>query len=166
LHKQGKMAGFLADFGPDFLLPRAIKSTSIYRRWKRAIFLQWRKISALDSDGKDPNRWLKIGMVHCQIVKSVAAGCLSWPLWGGATSVYLPVSRWRPYPDVEGCLVISFVQVVANLVDVRYIKWSCKVSNRTSYFRELKKKMNSTRTLFLAKVHFSPSSFNCFQLNL
>jgi len=55
--------------------------------------LQWRKISALDSDGKDPNRWLKVDMVHCQIVKSAAAGCLSWPLWGGATSGYLPVSR-------------------------------------------------------------------------
>jgi hypothetical protein len=27
--------------------------------------LQWRKISALDSDEKDPNRWLKVGMVHC-----------------------------------------------------------------------------------------------------
>jgi len=42
--------------------------------------LQWRKLSALDSDEKDPNRWLKVGMVHCQIVKSAAAGCLSWPL--------------------------------------------------------------------------------------
>jgi len=56
-------------------------------------FLQWRKISALDSDGKDPNRWLKVGMVQCQIIKSTAAGCLSWPLWGGATSGYLPVSQ-------------------------------------------------------------------------
>jgi hypothetical protein len=32
-----KMAGFLADFGPDFLLDQAINSTSIYRRWKRVI---------------------------------------------------------------------------------------------------------------------------------
>jgi len=55
--------------------------------------LQWRKISALDSDGKDPNRWLKVCMMHYQIVKSAAAGCLSWPLWGGATSGYLPVSQ-------------------------------------------------------------------------
>jgi hypothetical protein len=31
-------ADFLAYFGPDFLLPQAIKSTSIYRRWKREIF--------------------------------------------------------------------------------------------------------------------------------
>jgi len=31
-------ADFLAYFGPDFFLPQAIKSTSIYRRWKRAIF--------------------------------------------------------------------------------------------------------------------------------
>jgi hypothetical protein len=30
-------ADFLAYFRPDFLLPQAIKSTSIYRRWKRAI---------------------------------------------------------------------------------------------------------------------------------
>jgi len=33
----GRKAGFLAYFGPDFLLPQAIKSTSIYRRWKRVI---------------------------------------------------------------------------------------------------------------------------------
>ena len=26
---------FLADFGPDFLLPRAMKCSPIYRRWKR-----------------------------------------------------------------------------------------------------------------------------------
>jgi len=28
------------------------------------------KFSALDSVGKDPNHWLKVGMVHCQIVIS------------------------------------------------------------------------------------------------
>jgi hypothetical protein len=28
---------FLAYFGPDFLLPQAIKSISIYMRWKRVI---------------------------------------------------------------------------------------------------------------------------------
>jgi len=48
------------------------------------------KLSALDSVGKDPNRWLKLGMVHCQIA---AAGCLRCPLWSGATSVYVLVSR-------------------------------------------------------------------------
>jgi len=84
---------FFAIFGPDFLLPQAIKSTSIYRRWKREIFSTMEKNFSPYSDGKDPNRWLKLGMVHCQIVKSAAAGCLSWPLWGGSTSVYLPVSR-------------------------------------------------------------------------
>jgi hypothetical protein len=56
-------------------------------------FLHWRKIAALDSDGKDPNCWLKVDMVHCQIVKSAVVGYLSWPFWGGATSVYLPFSR-------------------------------------------------------------------------
>jgi hypothetical protein len=86
-------AGFLAYFGPDFLLPQAIKSTSIYRRWKREILSTLEKNCSPDSDEKDPNRWLKVGMVHCQIVKSAAADCLSWPLWGGAMSVYLPVCR-------------------------------------------------------------------------
>jgi hypothetical protein len=33
----GKNGWFLADFGSDFLLFRTLKSTSIYRRWKRAI---------------------------------------------------------------------------------------------------------------------------------
>jgi len=153
----------LAYFGPHFLLSQAIKSTLFIGDGRGKSFLHWRKLSALDSDGKDLNSWLKVGMVHCQIVKSAAAGCLSWPLWDCSTSIYLPVSKFRPYPDIERCLVISFVQVLANLVDVRYIKCSCNVGNRTSYFREIKK-MNSTR-IFLAKVHFSPSSFNCFQLN-
>ena len=36
-------AGFLAYFGPDFLSSLAIKSTSIYRRWKRAILSILRK---------------------------------------------------------------------------------------------------------------------------
>jgi len=35
--KTGQKGWFLADFGPDFLLPQAMKSTSIYRRLKRAI---------------------------------------------------------------------------------------------------------------------------------
>jgi len=32
-----KMAGFLAGFGPDFLLPHVINGASIYRRWNRVI---------------------------------------------------------------------------------------------------------------------------------
>jgi hypothetical protein len=31
-------ADFLAYFGPDFLLPQAMKSIYIYRKWKRVIF--------------------------------------------------------------------------------------------------------------------------------
>jgi len=117
---------------------------SSLRPWNPPIFigggrgqssLHWKKIAALDSDGKDSNRWLKVEMVYCQIVKSAAAGCLSWPLWGGATSVYLPVSLCQPYPNIKGCLVISFMQVLENVVDVRYIKCTCKVGNRTSFFR-------------------------------
>jgi len=35
--KLGRRLVFYFIFGPNFLLPHAMKSTSIYRRWKRAI---------------------------------------------------------------------------------------------------------------------------------
>jgi hypothetical protein len=31
--------------------------------------LHWGKLSTLDSVGKDPNRWLKVGMIHYQICR-------------------------------------------------------------------------------------------------
>jgi hypothetical protein len=49
--KNREEADFLAFFGPDFLLPQAIKSTSIYRRWKRAIF------STMETDFSLRFRW-------------------------------------------------------------------------------------------------------------
>ena len=70
--KLGKMAGFLADFGSDFLLIQTLKSTSIYRRWKRAVLSTLRKISAIDSVGKDPNRWFKVSILSCQICRKKA----------------------------------------------------------------------------------------------
>jgi hypothetical protein len=33
----GQKGWFFANFGPHFLVPQAMKSTSIYRGWKRAI---------------------------------------------------------------------------------------------------------------------------------
>jgi hypothetical protein len=33
----GQRGWFLANFGLDFLLSQTLKSTSIYRRWKRAV---------------------------------------------------------------------------------------------------------------------------------
>jgi hypothetical protein len=90
--KQGKWLVFWLILDPIFSSLRPSNPPLFIGGGREKSFLQWRKISALDSDGKDPNRWLKVGMVHCQIVKSAAAGCLSWPLWGGATSVYLPLS--------------------------------------------------------------------------
>ena len=37
--------------------------------------------------------------------------------------------------------MIYFVQVLSNLVDVRYIKCSCKVGNQTSFSRKKMKKI-------------------------
>jgi hypothetical protein len=44
-------ADCLAYFGPDVLLPQAMKSTSIYRRWKRAI------LSTLEKNFSPWFRW-------------------------------------------------------------------------------------------------------------
>jgi hypothetical protein len=90
---KGKWLVFWLTLAPIFSSLRPSNPPLFIGGGRGKSFQQWRKISSLDSDGKDPNRWLKVGMVHCQIVKSAAAGCLSWPLWGGTTSVYLPVSR-------------------------------------------------------------------------
>jgi len=58
---------FFPNFGYQSLLSQVMKSTSIYRRWKRTILSILGGNSALDSVGKDPNRWLKVVMVHYQI---------------------------------------------------------------------------------------------------
>ena len=42
-------------------------------RWQSC--LRWREILTLDSVVKDPNRWLKVSMVHYQNYRN---GCLSW----------------------------------------------------------------------------------------
>jgi hypothetical protein len=36
-------------------------------QWKREIFSTMRKNFSLNSVGKDPNHWFKVGMVNCQI---------------------------------------------------------------------------------------------------
>jgi hypothetical protein len=129
----GGEAGFLRFLDPIFSSLRPSNPPLFIGGGRGQSCLQWRKISALDSDGKDPNRWLKLGMVHCQIVKCAAAGCLSWPLWGGATSK-------------EGCLVINFVQVLANLVHVKCIKCTCKGDDWTRFSGKIRKIMNSDQT--------------------
>jgi len=81
---------FSANFEFDFFLTLNVKSAPIYRGGRGNLVFTGEQIPALDSTGKDLNHWLKVGMVHCQFA---AAGCLRWPLWSGATSVYVPVSR-------------------------------------------------------------------------
>jgi hypothetical protein len=52
--------------------------------------LYWGKNSALDSVGKDPNRWLKVVMVHYQICTYRLPELAFFGLNGR-------------YPEVEGC---------------------------------------------------------------
>jgi len=78
LLKQGRGAGFLADFRPDFLFAQAMKCTPIYKRWKMDI------LSLMV-----PNRGLWFGWeasqpliqsVHRELSNLQEKGCLSWPL--------------------------------------------------------------------------------------
>jgi hypothetical protein len=71
LQKLGENAGFLADFGPDFLLPQVFNRDSIYRRCKRAI------LSIL---GKIFSPWFKVCTSSCQIWQLKAVNCPRWPL--------------------------------------------------------------------------------------
>jgi hypothetical protein len=52
------------------------------------------------------------------------------------------------------------VQVWLNSVDVRCIKCTCKGGDWTGFSGKIKKKMNNTKVLIFAKVHFSPPSLN------
>jgi len=78
LHKWGQRGCFSADFGPDFLLPQAMKCNPIYRRWKRAI---------LSSGGKtfQPLIWLEeskpsVQSVYLELPNLTVQGCPRWPL--------------------------------------------------------------------------------------
>jgi hypothetical protein len=74
------MAGFLADFGPDFspLRPRN-QPLFIGGRRSNLVYIG-KKIEALDLVGKDPNRRFKVGILSCQICrkKLPELACLGW----------------------------------------------------------------------------------------
>jgi hypothetical protein len=50
----GRKAGFLAYFGPDFLLSQVINRASIYRWWKRIILSTQGKFHPLIQMGRIP----------------------------------------------------------------------------------------------------------------
>jgi hypothetical protein len=55
LQKRGQRGWFLADFGPNILLLKAINSASIYRQWKRVISsLQGKNFQPLIQLGRIP----------------------------------------------------------------------------------------------------------------
>ena len=52
------------------------------------------------------------------------------------------------------------MQDLSIFMDVGCIKCTYKVASLSCRFRDLKKKMNNTKVLILARVHFSPPSLN------
>jgi hypothetical protein len=73
LQKQGVDGLVLADFKLIFFPTQAMKSTPIYRGWKRVFLSSHGEISALDSVGKDLNHWFKVSTMNCQIWQFKAA---------------------------------------------------------------------------------------------
>jgi hypothetical protein len=73
LQKLGEDAGFLADFGPEFLPPQVFNRDSIYRRCKRAILSTlWKNYSSWFSwEASQP----LAQSVHLELPNLAAPGC-------------------------------------------------------------------------------------------
>jgi hypothetical protein len=76
--KWARKAGFRPTLSSIFFYPRTSNLLLFIGVEEGNLVFTGEQIPALDSIGKDPNRWLKVGMMHCQ---SAAEGCLRWPLW-------------------------------------------------------------------------------------
>jgi len=73
LQKRGKKVGFWLTFDLIFSSLRPSNPPLFIDGGKGQSCLHWGKFSAFDSVGKDPNRWFKVGMMHCQICRKKAA---------------------------------------------------------------------------------------------
>jgi hypothetical protein len=67
--KTGEEAGFFRFLDPIFSSLRPSNPPPFIAGGRGQSLLHKGKFSALDFVGKDPNRWLKVGMVHCQICR-------------------------------------------------------------------------------------------------
>jgi hypothetical protein len=151
------MAGFWSNLDPIVSSLRPWNPPLFINGRKGQSCLHWGKIIALDSVGKNLNRWLKVGIMSCQIYRKMLTelASLGWrrrwwvviqPEW----------AIWRCREIAEDHLRARFI----NFMDIRCIKCTYKIAFISCHFRDLKKKINSTKVLFFAKVHFSPPSLN------
>jgi hypothetical protein len=85
--KLGGIGWLFSKFGFLFLLLQDMKSSSIYRGWKRMFGLHWCQILAFGSTKKNPSRWLKVTIMGCQVFCRKMAG------WVGHFGV-VPPSLW------------------------------------------------------------------------
>jgi len=69
LQKQGKKAGFWPTLDLIFSSLRPSNPPLFIGDARGQVCLHYGKFSAFDSVGKDPNRWFKVSMVHCQICR-------------------------------------------------------------------------------------------------
>jgi hypothetical protein len=92
---------FFVNFAPDFLHAQAMKFTSIYRGWKRDILsLIIQNLSHWFS--LDGSQLLAQSMYH-ELLILIVKGCLSWPLWAGATSNVVSIGQKELYKGVVRC---------------------------------------------------------------
>ena len=128
MQKRGREAGFWPILDLIFSSLRPSNLPLFIGNGRGQSCFHWEKNSVLDSVGKDLNHWFKIGMLHCQICRKR----LPELAYSG---------RRRSLPFRLKCLVgvvkklqgIICVHVLLDLMDVRCIKCTCKVGNRTNF---------------------------------
>jgi hypothetical protein len=92
----------LAYFGPDFLLPQAMKSISIYRRWKRAILSTLEKNFSLWFiwEGSQPLAQNRRGALSncqicsCRLPELASLGWCHVRLFASEPVTTIPRRRW------------------------------------------------------------------------
>jgi len=77
------MAGFWLTLDPIFSSLGPLNPPLFIGGGRGQSCLHWGKISALDSDGKDLNRWFKVGIMSCQICRKrlTELTSLGWHRW-------------------------------------------------------------------------------------
>jgi hypothetical protein len=125
---------FCLKFGFLFLHSQAMKSTLIYREWKRKCFylmvsnrgpyFGWKRSQPL------------VQSRHHELSNLTVQGCLSWPIYTSVVASMVPISLNGQHGVVEKCHVIILIQALSNLVKVRGNKYTYKVAFQSYYFRE------------------------------